>query len=100
MIIAFVAGWINGSGHASSGSWTDATVTGTGAKAATVVVGGDTYKVATSVPAWVDTDGTWRSSSWPACLTDSFSGTRPVLVSSTSADKHTVSLLVAVDCRK
>ena len=96
MVVAFAAGWTIGSRHSDSTDWTDAAVTVTGTQAS-VVVDGTTYEVGQTLPGWLD-DGTWKQNSWPTCLTDGFSGTLPVLVSSTSASGSTIKAVVAVDC--
>ncbi|MCL2850052.1 MAG: hypothetical protein FWE61_08420 [Micrococcales bacterium] len=100
MVIAFAAGWTVGNGHSTAeptADWIDAKVVVTDT-VANVKVGSATYEVGQSVPGWVDEAGTWQANGWPACLPDGFSGTVPVLVSSTTVDNTTITAVVAVSC--
>ncbi|MCL2455559.1 MAG: hypothetical protein FWD18_09730 [Micrococcales bacterium] len=97
MVIAFGAGWTISAGQQKV-DWTDATVSVQGTSVS-VQTGQRTVRAAETVPAWVDTDGTWRDQTWPACLPDGFSGTLPVAVTSATVANKTVTVLVAVDCR-
>ncbi|MCL2465845.1 MAG: hypothetical protein FWF02_07210 [Micrococcales bacterium] len=103
MVIAFAAGWTVGAGRASDNTpttgWTDATVTVTGTQAK-VKADGSTFEFGQSVPGWLDKDGKWQENTWPACLADGFSGTVPVLVSTTVVDSTSITAVVAVNCRK
>ncbi|MCL2422672.1 MAG: hypothetical protein FWD11_02070 [Micrococcales bacterium] len=102
MVIAFAAGWTVGSGRASNDAttgWTDATVTVSSTEA-TVKADGKTYQFGQSLPGWLDKAGVWQENTWPVCLTDGFSGTVPVLVSTTAVDGTAITTVVAVHCAK